>query len=131
MCGQIRVADAGQKLLFLGEMPLRVQDQFVECRSQHLAGGEVLGATLDELILYTKRHFAEEEQFLAGFRYPELASHAAVHRSMTDKVIALRNGFQRDGVANTVEIFEFLRTWLSDHILRSDLAYARHYHQRG
>ena len=94
-------------------------------------GRDVLGTLLDELILYTKRHFAEEEQFLAGVRYPDLISHAAIHRSMTATVVALREKFQREGIANTVEVFEFLRTWLSDHILRSDLAYARHYQQRG
>lgn len=93
-------------------------------------GREVLGATLDELILYTKRHFAEEEQFLAGIRYPDLAAHSAIHRAMTDKVVALQVKFQSGPVANTVEVFGFLKAWLGEHILRSDLAYAKYHRSR-
>jgi hemerythrin len=94
-------------------------------------GRDVLGPLLDELIAYTKRHFAEEEQFMASFGFPDLAAHAVIHRRMTDKVVALRAKYQNGTIANTVEVFGFLKSWLVEHILRSDLAYARSYRERG
>ena len=93
-------------------------------------GREVLGPILDELVLYTKRHFADEEKFLANFRYSDLAAHTAVHRSMTNQVIALRAKFNTGPIGNTVEVFNFLKAWLRDHILQRDMAYSREYLQR-
>ena len=90
-------------------------------------GRAVLGAMFDDLIHYTERHFAEEERFMSSIRYPELAAHTAIHRSLTQKVFELRAKFQSAPIANTLEVFGFLKAWLTDHILRSDLAYARYH----
>jgi len=93
-------------------------------------GREVLGAIFEELVAYTGRHFADEERFMTGIRYPELSAHSAIHRSLTEKVVALRGKFQNGPVANSLEVYDFLQAWLTDHILRSDQAYAAYYRQK-
>ena len=49
------------------------------------AGNEVLRPVLDELIKYTRAHFADEERAMELAGYPHLAQHKAEHKALTDK----------------------------------------------
>ena len=45
-------------------------------------GAEILGPVLDEVVRYTHTHFAAEERLLAARKYPHLADHKALARSV-------------------------------------------------
>ena len=62
-------------------------------------GREASGKTLDELISYTRTHFAYEEQLFKIHGFPTYASHKVEHDSLTEKVIDFQKQF-REGKAN-------------------------------
>ncbi|WP_448202576.1 bacteriohemerythrin [Azospirillum sp. sgz302134] len=85
---------------------------------------DVIEAILDELIAYTKRHFAREEGYMRRANYPTFDAHKALHDSLTRNVEAYRERFhaQRDG-ANAIpgdEVYDFCADWLGKHILKED-----------
>jgi hemerythrin-like metal-binding protein len=81
---------------------------------------------LTDLEHYTVTHFAAEEEFMRATEYPHLARHKEAHQ-----VFILRIARERaeilDGGHLTLDIVEFLRDWLVNHILVADKAYAKHY----
>lgn len=80
----------------------------------------IFGALAD----YIDYHFAREEDLMAAAGYPHLAEHKAVHRAMTAEFVELRDRQLLSG-SNQMEgaIKDFLKRWLTDHILKTDMAY--------
>ena len=85
-------------------------------------GKEILGKLFSELIAYTDYHFKTEQDMMNQYRYPESAIHFAEHSNLTSQVLALDEKFKKGSIMISVETMNFLKTWLSDHILRSDKA---------
>ncbi len=86
-------------------------------------GKEVLGPVLSNLIQYTKVHFGNEETLLRLHSYPQLADHLKYHEAFRKKVGDLEAEFKAGTAALSVSTLEFLRDWLSKHILGVDAQY--------
>ena len=86
---------------------------------------DVMGSIIDQLIVYTERHFNDEETMLRTRGYSRLAAHHAIHVDLTRQVIELRDKFKSSHLVLSIEIMHFLRDWLATHILTHDLAYAK------
>lgn len=89
-------------------------------------GRQKLQATLDELVAYTKNHFATEEQLMQKFNYPDYAAHKREHDELTGKVVEFQKGFQSTNFASTLKVMEFLKDWLAHHIGETDRKVAAH-----
>ena len=105
------------------------QNLFAIPRELHAAmtagqGKAAMGKILDRLIQYTAAHFAQEERLMRLADYPGLETHTSEHRVLTQKVIELQHDFNSGKTALSVQMLQFLRTWLQQHIQHSDLAYA-------
>jgi len=98
----------------------RLHDEVVVKKSGH----EAVGTALDELIQYTKTHFELEERFLASMQYPEIAQHKAKHEALTKRVMKLQQDFTEGKTTVAAELMNLMRSWLSDHILKTDKRYA-------
>lgn len=88
---------------------------------------DVIESILDELIAYTKRHFASEEAHMERANYPTFAAHKALHDGLTRQVEAYRERFlaERDLIPGD-EVFEFCSDWLGKHILREDTRFGEY-----
>lgn len=84
----------------------------------------VMGSTLGQLVQYTLKHFAWEEDMLRQRRYPELAQHRIIHEQFTARVHELRLDFESGKLAMGVEVMDFLQKWLVGHIEGTDRKYA-------
>lgn len=84
---------------------------------------EKMGGILNELLKYTKSHFAQEEQALLAIGYPDLACHCAEHKKFTSKIEEMINDFSCGVAGISIELMEFLNKWLANHILQTDHAY--------
>lgn len=95
-------------------------------------GKDKMGKTLDGLIAYTASHFAYEEQLFAKTTYPESAAHKKEHDDLTKKVLAIQEKM-KSGVSFSLsmEVMEFLKSWLVNHILVSDKKYGPHLTSKG
>ncbi len=78
---------------------------------------------LSEMIAYTRTHFFHEEELLQSRRYPELAPHRQLHAVFTKKVLDLEAKMKRGESVLTIELMEFLKDWLQNHILTQDVKY--------
>ncbi|HTX39021.1 MAG TPA: bacteriohemerythrin [Bryobacteraceae bacterium] len=79
---------------------------------------------LDRLVQYTKMHFAHEERLMQQFGYPALEAHKAEHQALTAKVLKFQQEFEQGQVNISVQLLQFLRTWLEGHIKGSDKRYS-------
>jgi len=81
---------------------------------------QILSTTLNNLIVYTKRHFADEEMLMETHRYPFLPQHKAEHRELTENVMHFQKAFGADKATISIELMQFLSSWLRHHIGSSD-----------
>jgi len=94
-------------------------------------GKESLGGVLASRIKYTKSHFATEEGLLRANEYPDLVNHKAEHERFTQTIVDFQGRFQRNEVAMTIDVMEFLKDWLVKHIMGVDKRYVPHLSARG
>jgi len=83
-------------------------------------GKQCLSTTLGNLIAYTKRHFSDEEILMQSNRYPLYQQHRAEHVALTEKVVQFQRSFEAGRAAVSVELMQFLSSWLTHHIGSSD-----------
>ena len=83
-------------------------------------GKDALGKTLNNLIEYTKHHFACEERLMQLHNYPDFAEHKALHDDLTSRVLEFQKSFAAGRTAMTVELLQFLKDWLGHHIGDTD-----------
>lgn len=84
---------------------------------------KVVRQVLEELRVYTQRHFAHEEKLFLASAYPDAERHLAQHREFTHKVdlmLGEREYVHRANVANMLE------EWIVQHILEMDKGYVEH-----
>lgn len=85
-------------------------------------GGAMVGALLDELVAYTRAHFAREEQLMAQLNHAQRDEHAAAHRRLLGEVERLTGLHAAGGITTAAQVSMLLRDWLSLHIRREDRA---------
>lgn len=86
---------------------------------------EKVGVVLDELIDYAVYHFAAEELWMMEHSYPELDMHREEHERFSKTVMDMRQDHHTGNFIMSLEVLEFLRKWLTDHILKTDAKYGR------
>ena len=82
----------------------------------------VIGETLEGLMDYTMNHFIMEEDLFERHAYPETLAHKAQHNQFTGTIMEALTAFE-DGQNVSHDILEFLKTWLFQHIMRTDKSY--------
>ena len=92
---------------------------------QAKARREATAKALNDLISYTKQHFADEEAYLEKIEFPDRRVHAVIHKQLLGRVDEFAREFAQTGVL-TEEFFVFLKTWLKAHICGIDTKYAEH-----
>jgi len=92
---------------------------------------ETLGKVLDELINYTVYHFSTEEKLFQKHGYPESTAHKAEHDKLTKTASELKKKFDANQAQITVEVMNFLRDWLNNHILGTDKKYSGYLNGKG
>ncbi|MFA7281682.1 MAG: bacteriohemerythrin [Sterolibacterium sp.] len=88
-------------------------------------GRDVCGDVLNDLINYTKTHFAMEEQLMSLSQYPAAGTHKAEHAKLVQEVVEFQAKFNAGKETLSVSLLHFLMEWLTHHILVSDKALAQ------
>jgi hemerythrin len=87
-------------------------------------GKDVLQSVLDQLLRYTEQHFKNEEELLQRAGYSELTAHMARHQQFVSKVKGFSKDFQSGAAAISVDVLEYLKNWLTEHIMGTDRQYS-------
>lgn len=73
-----------------------------------------------DLVNVAKLHFQTEERLLEEFGYPEIEKHLVEHSAFIAKISGMYvNTMNGDQEAH--KLCEFLKTWLADHVIHSDM----------
>jgi hemerythrin-like metal-binding protein len=84
-----------------------------------------IGKALTDLAQFTVKHFTDEEAYMASVGFPELKTHAIMHKTLLERVGGFVADFQKTGQL-TDAFFAFLKMWLKAHICGIDIKYAKH-----
>ncbi len=88
------------------------------------ASDDDIATTLSGLVNYVNVHFEREEIFMADAGYEDLEDHAEAHRRLSARVFSLKEQFDDCPAEFNREAFlEFLKGWLTGHILYTDMDY--------
>lgn len=82
---------------------------------------------LNALMRYAHEHFRTEEELLAQNFYPDLEAHKREHAAFEEHLIETLAAASQ-GKLDKAGLQQFLRTWLSEHMLESDLKYREFLH---
>lgn len=80
----------------------------------------ILEQLLEELNCYAREHFAREEELMKQYRYPYYQEHRYRHDEFREELheLALKDSTMKTIIS--IELLEFLKEWVKDHILRED-----------
>ena len=91
----------------------------------------ITGALLRKLANYTHDHFTAEEAMMASARYPELAKHRMEHRDLSKRVEEFAARYERGECTLNLDLLNFLRDWLTNHIEKVDHGYCSWMNEHG
>ncbi len=104
-------------------------EHFRAAAANHMLDEQGLDAAeqaLEQLLDYTRQHFASEEKFIAERGYPDLEAHAKRHRELESDVARLLDEIRAHKTRTTPLKLNLLITiWLMEHIMSEDSHYAR------
>lgn len=83
-------------------------------------GRTAIGGVLKGLVDYTRTHFSFEEQEMARAGYTGLAQHKEYHRKLLQQVDEYVRQWEAGQSVMAVDLSEFLKKWLLDHIGQND-----------
>lgn len=87
-------------------------------------GKNVVGSVLTSLVEYTDYHFAREERIQEAIGFPNLEPHHAQHEALKRDAIAFLDSYHQSPDTVDIDALDaFLKRWLLEHIMRSDMAF--------
>jgi hemerythrin-like metal-binding protein len=86
---------------------------------------------IESMADYTVSHFKTEEDLFDKYEYPETDTHKSKHEDFVKKVIEFKAKYEKGEQRLTVEVFEFLKDWLIQHIVGMDKNYGPFLNSKG
>jgi hemerythrin len=84
---------------------------------------KLVSETLTEMLDYAKEHFTTEEELMQEYGYPEIGPHKEQHIYFFKTTAELSISALNNQSMVASEIVEFLKLWLTLHILKCDMKY--------
>ena len=120
----IKVVDEQHQRLFA-----MIQDFYDQMRQKQTQEG--MADILKGLADYSLYHFNSEESLMTRHQYPNYPQHKNEHTKFIQKVEDFRLRFNSGQLVIPIEIAEFLKNWLSNHILKTDQQFAPFLREKG
>jgi hemerythrin len=87
-------------------------------------GKQFVGTVLNEMLEYTRTHFTAEEKVLEKLAYPGLPEQKKEHAIFINKIVEMQQKLQGGSLTVSIEASQFLRDWLTNHIMVVDKKYS-------
>lgn len=94
-------------------------------------GSEIISDTLTKMTQYASDHFKTEEQFMLDYGYPEYLSQKKQHQEFKKMTVNFCVGTMVHNATVPTEIFTYLKSWWTNHILKEDMKYKDFFHTKG
>lgn len=94
-------------------------------------GNEALADVLTGLKEYVIQHFGDEEKWQQQAGYPGFLHHKKIHTQFVAKLVDLESNFKEGRVGISMELMDFLKDWLLQHIMGTDQKYVPYLKAKG
>ena len=84
---------------------------------------------LKDLVDYTVWHFDFENRMMEKYNFKGYDEHKVQHDDILEEVKVIYNKLEKGEEISMVNILEFLKKWLINHILKTDLVLGRYLKQ--
>jgi len=88
-------------------------------------------STLKDLVNYIAIHFKREQDLMEKHSYPDFTKHNIAHNSLKEKVSEFTQRLESGETFFSLEMMIFLKNWLTNHILKQDMAYKDFFQEKG
>ncbi|MCB9085933.1 MAG: MFS transporter [Bdellovibrionaceae bacterium] len=87
-------------------------------------------AVFEDLDQYIQIHFAAEENLMERIAFPKLTSHRQSHAEFMREISQFKKRLSKSEPTAMDELLDFLKTWLTGHIMVRDKEYVTHSNHR-
>ncbi|WP_166739655.1 bacteriohemerythrin [Campylobacter sp. US33a] len=110
--------DAQHKKFF--DMAKNVEEAFFDSVSR-----EKIKELLQELFVYMKTHFKDEEELMKKIHYPKYDEHILAHKNIIGKMVkTIQNAKSTNDLKES--LYNITQKWLLNHILEEDMQIEQH-----
>ena len=96
------------------------------------SGKEILDEVLTDLSAYVDYHFKAEEDLFKKYDYPDSKKHIEEHKSYIENVGKFNEKFKQNKTLGlSVEVLNYLVSWIKHHIMEVDKKYSEFFNERG
>lgn len=92
---------------------------------------ETLQKIFSELVDYTMTHFTNEESLMQKVNYVNFTVHKREHDELTKKARVLKDDFIAGKMMVSIEVRDFLKNWIVNHIQKTDKLYTKAMNDKG
>ncbi len=92
---------------------------------------EIMGDLLNKLSQYTIEHFSSEEKLMIKYNFPGYIEHKKQHSDFIEKVSQAQKSFKEGKFLISIDIMNFLKSWLVSHIMGIDKNYSSFFIEKG
>lgn len=86
---------------------------------------------LNELYDYTKTHFNDEINMMEKYNYPDVEEHREEHNEFIRELDNIKQMIGRQSNLLNVQLLNFIKDWLINHIMKSDAKYGQFFSDIG
>ena len=105
------------------QLVLMINELFDECKQGAAAADSAFFKTIKKAVEYARNHFTDEVKYITQVNYPNLTEHRKQHDDFVTTVLKSMSEFEAGNTA-PIELAQFLKKWLLNHIAISDKQYA-------
>lgn len=92
---------------------------------------DVQQGVLCDMVVYAGVHFSTEEKHMQHFNYSDIEVQKAQHHDYILKIGQFRVDLEAGKITLTQDILDFLKDWLKEHILVTDMRFKPFFNERG
>ncbi len=92
---------------------------------------ETLGVILNEMVNYAVYHFKTEEELMSKYKFPLIEEHVKEHSDFKAKAADLVARYENSTAVISIEVMNFLRDWVNNHIMDTDKKYQAFLNEHG
>lgn len=105
------------------ELVKMINELFESCKKGAAAADKAFLQTIKKTAEYAVKHFSDEDKYMVKAGFPKLAEHRKQHDDFVTTVLKSINEFEA-GKTAPIDLAQFLKKWLLNHIAISDKQYA-------
>ena len=105
------------------ELVKMINELFESCKQGTDEADKAFFQTIKRAVEYARNHFTDEVKYMLQVDFPGLSEHRKQHDDFMATVIKVMHEFD-EGKTTPIELAQFLKKWLLNHIAISDKQYA-------